>query len=78
LAADRWNALMGSARMSVLGSAGFSPSANPDITTFEDGKRHFGCDFWSHHEPIEGDTETPAAQELLTTYVDHLISLKGQ
>ena len=44
--AKRWRALLGSARIRILGSAGFDatahPGENPDY-------RHFGMEIWTHH-----------------------------
>lgn len=74
--ADRWNALMSSDRMRILGSAGFKPSTYPGATMFEEGRRHFGCDFWSHHDAVDGETEQ--AKEMITAYADLLISQKAQ
>ena len=74
--ADRWNALMGSDRMSILGHSGFRPSTYPGNTMHEEGRRHFGCDFWSHHDAVDGETEQ--AKEMITAYADLLISQKAQ
>lgn len=75
LAADRWNAVMGSDRMRILGSAGFRPSTIPGNSMHEEGRRHFGCDFWSHHDAV--DEETQNAKEMITAYADLLIAQKG-
>lgn len=44
--AKRWRALLGSARIRILGSAGFDatahPGENPDY-------RHFGMEIWTHY-----------------------------
>lgn len=74
--ADRWNALMGSDRMRILGHAGFRPSTYPGNRMHEEGRRHFGCDFWSHHDAVDGETEQ--AKEMITAYADLLISQKAQ
>jgi hypothetical protein len=74
LAADRWNAVMNSDRMRILGSAGFRPSTIAGNTMHEEGRRHFGCDFWSHHEAVDGETEQ--AKEMITSYADLLIAQK--
>jgi hypothetical protein len=76
LAADRWNAVMGSDRMRILGHSGFRPSTYPGNTMHEEGRRHFGCDFWSHHDAV--DDETQDAKEMIAAYADLLISQKGQ
>lgn len=64
--AKRWRALLGSARIRILGSAGFDatahPGENPDY-------RHFGMEIWTHypnwlHEKNEYGIDT------LTQYAD--------
>ena len=76
LAADRWNAVMSSDRMRILGYSGFRPSTYPGNTMHEEGRRHFGCDFWSHHDAV--DDETQQAKEMITSYADLLISQKAE
>ncbi|MBI6883232.1 hypothetical protein [Pseudomonas putida] len=74
LAADRWNALLSSPRLSVLGSAGFYPTDHPGaLKAHLDGYRHFGCNFWSDHPPLEDNTFTESAKVMITTYADHMI-----
>jgi hypothetical protein len=75
LAADRWNAVMDSARLRIVGSAGFKPSTYPGATMFENGHRHFGCEFWSHHDAVDGEKEN--AKEMITAYADLLIAQKA-
>ncbi|SSF70457.1 hypothetical protein [Klebsiella quasipneumoniae] len=69
LDAKRWRALLGSARIQILGSAGFDavvhPGENPDY-------RHFGMEIWTHypdwpHEKNEYGINT------LTQYADAML-----
>ena len=69
LGAKRWRALLGSARIQILGSAGFDavvhPGENPDY-------RHFGMEIWTHypdwpHEKNEYGINT------LTQYADAML-----
>lgn len=76
LAANRWNALMSSARISLLGWSGFKPSTIEGANQAHlAGHRHFGCDMWSHHD-VCGE-ETTKAREMFATYADHLIELNA-
>ncbi|WP_228727471.1 hypothetical protein [Klebsiella sp. RHBSTW-00215] len=68
--AKRWRALLGSARIRIIGSAGFDatahPGENPDY-------RHFGMEIWTHypnwlHEKNEYGIDT------LTQYADAMLS----
>lgn len=68
--AKRWRALLGSARIRILGSAGFDatahPGENPDY-------RHFGMEIWTHypnwlHEKNEYGIDT------LTQYADAMLA----
>jgi hypothetical protein len=60
---QRWRALVGCARIRVLGSAGLV-SANPD------GYAHLGLELWTHHE---AGHEGPAV-EWLTAFADRCIA----
>lgn len=65
--AARWRALVGCARVRVLGSAGLS---KPSPT----GYAHIGVEFWTHHEaPTD-----PAAIQALTAFVERATSTKGE
>lgn len=72
--AKRWRALLGSARIRILGSAGFDatahPGENPDY-------RHFGMEIWTHypnwlHEKNEYGIDT------LTQYADAMLAAAPQ
>ena len=72
--AKRWRALLGSARIRILGSAGFNvvahPGENPDY-------RHFGMEIWTHypnwlHEKNEYGIDT------LTQYADAMLAAAPQ
>lgn len=72
LAADRWNALMSSERMRVLGHAGFRPQEDAERNKAHlAGHRHIGIDFWSHHDADDGAKQT--AVEMITAYADQII-----
>lgn len=68
---DRWRALMSSARIRILGTAGFDPSTgrNPP------GYRHFGAEFWTHH-----DTPSEDGPRIVTEFADAIMarSTEGQ
>ena len=72
--AKRWRALLGSARIRILGSAGFNvvahPGENPDY-------RHFGMEIWTHypnwlHEKNEYGIDT------LKQYADAMLAAAPQ
>lgn len=72
--AKRWRALLGSARIRIIGSAGFDatayPGENPDY-------RHFGMEIWTHypnwlHEKNEYGIDT------LTQYADAMLAAAPQ
>lgn len=72
LSAERWDALLGSQRMRVLGHAGFKPQEDPERNQAHlAGHRHLGVDFWSHHDASDGAKEH--AMEMITAYADQLI-----
>lgn len=72
LSADRWNALLSSQRMRVLGYAGFTAQEDPVRNQAHlAGHRHLGVDLWSHHDADDGAKER--AVEMITAYADQLI-----
>jgi hypothetical protein len=65
-AAARWNALLASDRIRVLGTAGFG-----EHTTADPDYRHFGMEVWSIH-PCK---DSEYGREVLTKYADSVISM---
>lgn len=64
--ARRWRALVGCARVRMIGCAGFHSSVNNPI-----GYRHLGVEMWSHH-----DTPDEQGPEMLTKFADQLVDLR--
>lgn len=71
--AERWEALMSSERIRVMGSAGFkfdgdtvTPKAAPDDWL------HFGLEVWNRHPASNEEYPQTTCRNLLITYVDHL------
>jgi hypothetical protein len=65
--AARWQSLLSSPRIRVIGTSGFDKPA--------EDYRHFGVEFWSHYPPPV--TTNTASRTILTSYADHLIKLRG-
>jgi hypothetical protein len=65
--AARWRALIGSARVRVLGSAGLISELNPYDKPW-DGYAHIGLELWTRHEAAAN--EPPDAAEWITKYAD--------
>lgn len=64
--AARWNALLNSGRLRLLGTAGFSG---------EDDYRHFGMEFWSKWSTPEAVKENnEKAKEILIKYCDSILT----
>lgn len=61
--AERWRALLGSARLRPLGWAGF----DADSPGHAEGYRHFGMEFWTQHEASGANARSV---QLLTDYAD--------
>lgn len=78
--AERWQALLSSARFKMIGSAGFihnkdgSVSINPDN---DYGWLHFGIEVWDNH-PAGNDAQGIHGRNLLLAYVDHRRALEGK
>lgn len=64
--AERWRALIGSARIRVLGSAGLTSELNPYGAPWN-GYAHIGVELWTKHECAE---ENALGIEWLTKYTD--------
>ncbi|MBN5414792.1 DUF551 domain-containing protein [Serratia marcescens] len=64
--ADRWRAMLGSARIRILGAAGFGatglPGGDPDY-------RHFGMEIWTHY-PGWLTEKNEYGIDILTKYAD--------
>lgn len=67
--AGRWQAVIGSARVRVLGSAGLNSELDPYGKPWN-GYAHIGVELWTKHE---GGHEPPHAVEWLTKYADAAI-----
>lgn len=82
--ASRWRALMSSARMHWMGSAGFDFTLialdgdqkaldNSAVTPRPDTPLHFGMEFWDQHSaPSDGNDRF--CRRILEVYVDHIRS----
>lgn len=66
--AARWRALVGSARVRVIGSAGLRTNIDPYGNPW-DGYAHIGLELWTKHAP-DAINEPPDAVEWLTKYAD--------
>ncbi len=69
LDAARWRALLSSARIRVLGSAGFGPRTSEN----SDGYRHVGLEIWTQHVLKDNGY----GQVMLTDYADAVIAAAG-
>lgn len=66
--AERWRALIGSARIRVMGSAGFKEGGIPRDDN--DGYLHMGVEFWSKHSE-------PSNEISITTLVNYADFLRN-
>lgn len=87
--AERWRALMSSARLHFMGSAGFEMRQKDAAVSSRDKANltaipkpgemlHFGMEFWSSH-PAAGDPRYPDQfeRDLMVAYVDALREKQG-
>jgi hypothetical protein len=78
--AERWDALVGSQRLRIMGAAGFvtdtdRPYPDPDRG---EGWLHFGLEVWDKHPADPEKYPQEQCRALLTSYVDHRrAALKG-
>lgn len=79
--AERWEALVGSQRLRIMGAAGFvfgdgEPYPDPDRG---DDWLHFGLEVWDKHPADPKEYPQDRCRALLTSYVDHRrAALKGE
>ncbi|MBH3164578.1 hypothetical protein I5N01_05495 [Serratia marcescens] len=68
--AERWRALLASARIRILGTAGFTPASQPGVNgPSNPDYRHFGVEFWTHHPGWLAENNEYAINTL-TQYAD--------
>lgn len=70
IAAQRWNALINTARIRVLGYAGLDKQAHPDGREYGD-YAHLGLELWTQHPPtLDRYEDSKHNIKLLTEYAD--------
>lgn len=73
--AARWRALVSSARIRILGTAGFMPVTKPGINGPSNPDfRHFGAELWTHHTGWSAD-KNQLGIDTLTQYADQMRAL---
>lgn len=74
--AQRWRALVSSARLRPLGWAGLD--AKIVVKDKNDSYLHFGMEFWTIYGKEHWDGDNIVGQKLLTNYADHIIYTEGK
>lgn len=73
--AQRWRALVSSARLRPLGWTGLDSKVV--VKDKEDNYLHFGMEFWTIYGKEHWDGDNIVGQKLLTNYADHIIYTEG-